>query len=521
MHRLLLLPLAFLLTAIPAMAQPDYEMNSKMPSIPTVEGEVALRITYPEEGAFKPNVSRNFIFGSTGNGRVALTINGESTRVAPNGAFLAFIRVPSDGEYHLVGVLDGDTSELTYRFAEPDAPTAARMVRDLHERPITGTVTSGADTLASGSGIAYGAPTKWANREWFFPVGTRFPVYERNGDHFRIDLAGKTAWVEAEYVTTRTEDPRSSEVGVDIGIRPEIPYTDLIIPVDGAPFRVDAEEKQVTFTFLNAYSQRLERKIEEGGQGRYTVANLPDDLIDTYTWRTDGNRAAITLTVDLRHSLRGFMAFYDDAGSLVFRVRRPNTIDPKNPLRGITVMVDAGHPPRGATGPTGLTEADANLAIALVLEQKLRDRGARVIMTRRDSLPLLTVDDVSAELTARVELAVRKNADLLISVHNNGFSDGVDPWERNGTETYYFHPFASDFARLVQKELVTVTNVPDLGHKQRSLALVRPTWMPAILTESLYMMHPQQEQALRDPVFIDRLAEAHVLGAEAYLRTLR
>jgi N-acetylmuramoyl-L-alanine amidase len=40
--------------------------------------------------------------------------------------------------------------------------------------------------------------------------------------------------------------------------------------------------------------------------------------------------------------------------------------------------------------------------------------------------------------------------------------------------------------------------------------------MPSVLTESLYMMHPQQEQALRDRAFIDALAEAHVRALELF-----
>ncbi len=510
--------LAILFTTTDAAAQPAYEANRKLPAIPLVEGEPQLRVIYPESAMTRPNVKRNFIFGSTGNGRMTLTINGTSVRVAPNGAYLAFLRVPRDREYDLVGVLDGDTSRMTYRFAPDDEPTSSPTVRNVHPTPITGEVTGGVDTLASGSGIAYGAPTKWANREWFFPIGTRFPVLERNGDHFRIDLDGITAWVEAEYVTTRTDRPRSSEIGVDIGVRPEIPWTDLVIPVDGAPFRVEATRKKITLTFYNAYSRRLETEMTGGKKGRYTVANLPDDLVDAYSWRTEGKGARVRLDIDLRRSLWGFKTFYDDAGSLVLRIRRPNTIDAEDPLRGLTIMVDAGHPPRGATGPTGLTEADANLAISLVMEKKLKQRGAHVVMTRRDRGPLLTLDDVSAELTARVDHAVAQNADILISVHNNGFSDGIDPWKRNGTETYYYHTFASGLAKTVQKEIVGVTGVPSLGHKQRSLALIRPTWMPAILTESLYMMHPQQEQALRDSAFLDRLAEAHIRGVENWVR---
>jgi N-acetylmuramoyl-L-alanine amidase len=42
--------------------------------------------------------------------------------------------------------------------------------------------------------------------------------------------------------------------------------------------------------------------------------------------------------------------------------------------------------------------------------------------------------------------------------------------------------------------------------------------MPSVITESLFMMFPEQENALRDPAFLDRLAAAHVRGIEAFLR---
>ena len=63
----------------------------------------------------------------------------------------------------------------------------------------------------------------------------------------------------------------------------------------------------------------------------------------------------------------GYKAWYEANGDLVVRVRRPPAIDPANPLRGRRIVIDPGHPPAGATGPTGLYEGDANLAIALPL----------------------------------------------------------------------------------------------------------------------------------------------------------
>lgn len=526
----------FLLLTTGLTAQGVYESNPNLPPIPRVSGPLDVQVIYPEPGMVRPGVSWNFIFGTTGDGGATLTINGDTVPVAPNGAFLAFLPVP-ENSWTLIAESAGVLDTLVYEYSRPEGGVqGGPKVHDLHRRPVSGMVTSGADTLASGSGIAYGAPTKWADRQWFFPIGAKFPVFERDGDHLRIDLGGEEAWVESRYVTVSSSTPDPHELGVELKLVQRDRWVELVIPVEHAPFRIDPQERSITMTFYNVISYELEQRLaelgatgsgagEESGEGSvaatWSMTNLPNVLVDSYTWSTTDGRSTATLRIDLRRPLWGFKVYYDDLNRVVLRIRRPNSIDRENPLRGLVIMVDAGHPPRGASGPTGLTEADANLAIALAVEKKLKQRGARVVMTRRDSLPLLSSDDVSAELTARVEHAVANEADILLSIHNNGFSDGVDPWERNGTETYYYHDFASELARTLHEEIAQVTGVPSLGYRQRSLALIRPTWMPAVLTESLYMMHPQQEQALRDPAFIDTLAEAHIRGLERFILSRR
>ena len=46
------------------------------------------------------------------------------------------------------------------------------------------------------------------------------------------------------------------------------------------------------------------------------------------------------------------------------------------------------------------------------------------------------------------EIAVDAGGDLLVSVHNNAFPDGVDPRANHGTSVYYFHPPSAELARL-------------------------------------------------------------------------
>jgi len=117
-------------------------------------------------------------------------------------------------------------------------------------------------------------------------------------------------------------------------------------------------------------------------------------------------------------------------------------------------------------------------------------------------------------------MAESSAAEVLVSIHNNAFPDGVNPFENNGTSTYYFHPRSARLAMLVQRSLVAQLGLRDLGVGRGDLALVRPSWMPAILTEGAFLMIPEQENALRTPSFQRRYARGILHGLEQYLREM-
>src|SRR5690606_36600297 len=116
------------------------------------------------------------------------------------------------------------------------------------------------------------------------------------------------------------------------------------------------------------------------------------------------------------------------------------------------------------------------------LAEMLKERGADVILTRDSPEPIVSATNSAEELWSRVAYAVESDADVLVSIHNNAFADGVNPFEHYGTETYYYHTFSEALARALYQEIVKTTGLPGLGARQRSLALVRPTWMPSTLT---------------------------------------
>jgi N-acetylmuramoyl-L-alanine amidase len=94
----------------------------------------------------------------------------------------------------------------------------------------------------------------------------------------------------------------------------------------------------------------------------------------------------------------------------------------------------------------------------------------------------------------------------------------VNPFVNNGTSVYYFQPRSAGLARALDRALVRELGVRDLGMGRGDYALVRPTWMPAALTEGLFMMIPEQEAMLRSEDGQWRYARALADGIATFLR---
>ncbi len=174
------------------------------------------------------------------------------------------------------------------------------------------------------------------------------------------------------------------------------------------------------------------------------------------------------------------------------------------------IIIDAGHEPdAGAVGPTGLAEKTANIMIAKRLKTALASEGAEVIMTRDGSGGLGLYD--------RPKLAVRERADLFISIHNNALPDGTNPFENNGTATFYYHPHSAPLAYAVHNSMKASLPLKDFGWYYGNLAVIRPTQYPAILVECAFMMIPEQEAKLKTRKFQKKIADAIVQGIKNYI----
>ncbi len=389
-------------------------------------------------------------------------------------------------------IIGTDTARVSWPLRLALLDSAPQVIDFNDDLPGTGTTDS----------LTIGRARPGATYHWFFPTGTRTVASARLGDDLRVRVSrGQEAWVPAaDAVPLAPEYPALRGTVGSVTLTPTTDRLTLRVPLSQrVPFRVEEEPGQLTL--------RLYNTVADINWSRLGPA---DPYLRDLRW-LQATSDEVTLTVELAGSVWGYRTRWS-GNDLLLEVRRPPTIDPAHPLAGRLIVVDPGHPPLGATGPTGLTEATANLAIALQLRDLLVAEGARVILTRSTAAPL--------DLAARPRLAEALDAEVLVSIHNNALPDGVNPFTNNGTSVFFNHPRSLPLARAVDRELVRQLGVRDLGAGRGDLALVRPTWMPAILTEGLFMMLPDQEAALANPEGQRRYAVAVRDGLAAFLRSV-
>jgi len=525
-----------------------------LPPIPHVTGPIVINVVYPKLGAVIQSRDSNFVLGSVGTGDATLTINGYPVSVRANGAFLGWLPVPDSvtSRYDLVAIAGADTGRLSYpirlmpsRRAAQDtaiADTLAELRRPFPDSGHFVTVISRDTTVPDTDRAVIARPIPGGTYKWFLLPGTVLQVTGRavGFERVRLDPA-LDAWVSTGDIRPISPPPPPVEPVVRPAPRRRPPKSVRTAPV-AAPVappepgprrvigavRVVPAREWVDVTF--SIGERPPFSVEEDGndlevtfystQGstdliQYVghVADAPgpsDTLVRSITWSQVASDRA-RYTIHLSQAPYGYLVLWTPSG-FVLRVRRQPTIDPAAPLRGLTIAVDAGHPPAGSTGPTGLYEPVATLAVAQQLEAILIARGATVVMTRT------TADPVG--LTLRPVIARRNDVQAMISIHLNALPDGMNPYTSHGTGTYFFHPHSIALARAVQSGMVATLGLRDLGVHYDNLAVVRQTWMPAVLCEGAFVIIPEQEAALRTPTFQAQYAQGVADGLTTYFRAL-
>jgi N-acetylmuramoyl-L-alanine amidase len=226
-----------------------------------------------------------------------------------------------------------------------------------------------------------------------------------------------------------------------------------------------------------------------------------------------------------------------------------------------TVYIDAGHggldPGVVGTTASGRTvlEKDSTLAVAVVLARLLRADGYVVVMSRTKDTTVLKLSSSDSnygsitssaehrDLAARAACANAAGADVLVSIHFDGYSDPLV----GGTETFYdaARPFATANRRLatdLQAALVARLAAADRGVWTDDLLAAptltgsgssynhlielgplsqgwvdNPSQMPGALVEPLFVTNPAEALIASDPAGQQKIAEALESGVLKFM----
>ncbi len=220
------------------------------------------------------------------------------------------------------------------------------------------------------------------------------------------------------------------------------------------------------------------------------------------------------------------------------------------PLHGRTISVDPGHNggnfthpeeidrpvPAGANGTTkpcnttgtetddgSLTEAQFNWDVAQDLVPRLRQLGAKVVLTRHSNQGVGPCVDERAEIANRahasVDLAIHADGNLAEGAH--GF-DVIHPSAAESVAPEMVAPSLelaeAERNALVEAGVPPADYIGEDGLDERSdLAGLNLAKEPAVLVELGNMREPEEAAKLEDPAYRHKLADALAAGIVVFL----
>lgn len=389
------------------------------------------------------------------------------------------------------------------------------------------------------------------NADWSRPTNSYLPkgtvdycstglVYDSSGEISYVTLrCGKRIYLErTDKVTDETTKvvkqyvgklPDHNELSLD-GLEVRDNHTYLTLNTDWkAPFNVtlgpqnyvnpnyqDYCIESATFTYLDitfCYATVFEGEIV-----------IPEDhpVFKSAELIKKDYECTLRLHLKEKGEFYGWDAYYNDEDKLCFSFLNPaQTVEADNEygrdLLGVTILIDVGHGGKdiGAAGinPQKLNEANANLKLANLIADELRQLGARVVMTR--------TDDTYVTSDNRQKLLKDLAPDLCIAIHH----DANNSSKLNGFGSFYFDAFSKKAAEFIYNRTIATGLYNQTSNNRNRLDwhyffLARVTSCPVVLTENGYMTNSKDFSLIANDDAMKTKAKAIVLGVTDYFASI-
>lgn len=450
----------------------------------------ALEVVYPKSNCLTINAASTFFIGNA-KGDKSFQINGEDVELGDDGAFIKVVPL-NTGENKFVlksKASAGSETALEYTIIRPvtlpvEPQSLSTLCEFCGEYIYALTVKNNIPLRLSDN--------ENAKRVAHLDKGTALLIDAKKGDYYRVFVnSGQKYWIRKDYVAevARVNEPLWATLGV---------------------IEHKSDEKSDIYKFnLNFPSAFSVVETQAGLEFKlFQAANAPAAVPKTLPCPIF-NDNILTFNIPLT-PLWGYDCWHE-GNNIVLKINKQPKIDPKKPLKGVTIVLDAGHGgcDGGAVGPTGVREADLVLDIVLKTEKILKDEGANVVLTRNCN--------VNTDLYERVEIARRAEPAFLISVHANALPDGLNPYTKYGTSVFYYNNQSKKLADTLKNQIIGDLGMKDDGTNYASFVLTRPTFAKSVLIEVGYMINPEDYKKLLDPNFRTRVAQSIADGLRNYL----
>ncbi len=411
------------------------------------------------------NVSTAYIlFAGKARNSESIMINNTKVYTASNGAFAHSVKL-NDGENRIV-VRSNYSTKVYNIYKKTNISKAQVEVQEFSRRPVLVKLN---DT-----------PLRSAPAEDGFNIlsylfkDTRILINGEKDGYYRVYLSeDKTAWIaksDVENVCETAEDPAKF-----INMNSER-YKNAVVQTisftGNLPYTIEDKDKEIVFKVYNP---------ELSESSVYTV-NIPKP--DKYFYHVSLVNGLYTVKV----------------------CEVPRTFE------DCTILVDAGHggSQKGAVGCLGDEEKNINLKIALELQQILKEKGAKVVMTREC--------DGNITLKDRIKIAKENDIDIYLSIHLNSVGDvSFNTFKHRGTSVFYFNNNSKELAKILEKSITKKAGTWKDGVKPASFAVIRPADYVGVLIETAYMINPFDTLLYTREDFARNAAEGIVEGISEYL----
>lgn len=316
-----------------------------------------------------------------------------------------------------------------------------------------------------------------------------------HGNMFQIGMGN---WIMKDYVEIVEESipyenkVKSSFYGIEgtgeiLSLRGKVP----------SPYKAYDNSKKIVIKFYNIIG--------------LDSINMKSELFSDVLVTPDTENKSVTLEFikESPNSIIGYSVSYDDEGIHIYFNPTPNVSTGEKPLKGMMVVIDAGHGgydpgAMGLLSSLGPNEKDITLATAQATKNRLQSLGASVIMTVDENL----ASDKKLELTDRNQIAFDRKADVFLSIHCNSIAQTANGNKASGTEIYYNENNSKLLADTMLSKITEATNRKTRSVKHGMYYVTRNPLCASMLIEIGFMTNPMEYDDMRNPESIFNTANA-------------